>query len=69
MPEVTEGRRLGRRAGKEPLSAARIEDLFVGVLDLHPRAVEVDPAGVEVAHLVAGEHLRFQKHIVVVERD
>ena len=53
----------------EPLSAAGIEDLLVGVLDLHPRAVEVDPAGVEVAHLVAGEHLWFQEHIVVVERD
>ena len=57
MPEVTEGRRLGCRAGKEPLSAAGIEDLFVGVLYLHPRAVEVYSAGVEVAHLVAGEHL------------
>ena len=41
----------------EPLSAAWVEDLLVGVLDLHPGAVEVDPAGVEVAHLVAGEHL------------
>ena len=39
------------------MSTAGVEDLFVGVLDLHPRAVEVDPAGVEVAHLVAGEHL------------
>ena len=39
------------------MSATGIEDLFVGVLYLHPGAVEVDPAGVEVAHLVAGEHL------------
>ena len=51
------------------MSAAGIEDLLVGVLDLHPGAVEVDPAGVEVAHLVAGEDLRFQEHVVVVERD
>ena len=28
VPEVSEGRRLGRRAGKEPLSAARVEDLL-----------------------------------------